>query len=115
MYLQNSISIGIKAGVPRSNIIVDPGFGFGKTLQQNIALFKALPGLKAIGYPLLVGVSRKSMLGQLTGRDTQDRLAASVTAAVLAAQMGAAIVRVHDVAATRDALMVATALWQGWA
>ncbi len=102
-------------GVARENIVLDPGFGFGKTLQQNIALFKALRGLKAIGYPLLVGVSRKSMLGQLTGRDTQDRLAASVTAAALAAQMGAAIVRVHDVAATRDALMVATALWQGWA
>ncbi len=102
-------------GIARENIILDPGFGFGKTLGQNITLFRAIADIAAMGYPLLVGVSRKSMLGQLTGRDTGDRLVASVTAAVLAAQMGAAIVRVHDVAETRDALEVATALWRGWA
>ncbi len=101
-------------GISRENIVLDPGFGFGKTLQQNITLFKALSDFSVIGYPLLVGVSRKSMLGQITGRDTPDRVAASVVAAALAAQMGAAIVRVHDVAETRDALEVATALWQGW-
>ncbi|MGA9572905.1 MAG: dihydropteroate synthase [Lysobacterales bacterium] len=102
-------------GVARRNIVLDPGFGFGKTLQQNIDLFHALPEFCATGYPLLVGVSRKSMLGQLTGRDVPDRVAGSVTAAVLAFQMGAAIVRVHDVAETRDAYKVATALWRGWA
>jgi dihydropteroate synthase len=102
-------------GIARENIVLDPGFGFGKTLEQNITLFRAIPDIAAMGYPLLVGVSRKSMLGQLTGRQTGDRVAASVAAAVLAAQMGAAIVRVHDVGETRDALEVATALWQGWA
>jgi len=102
-------------GVARENIVLDPGFGFGKNLEQNVTLFRAIADIAAMGYPLLVGVSRKSMLGQLTGRDAGNRLAASVTAAVLAARMGAAIVRVHDVAETRDALEVATALWQGWA
>lgn len=102
-------------GISRENIVLDPGFGFGKTLQQNITLFHALPEFAASGYPLLVGVSRKAMLGQLTGREVTDRVAGSVTAAVLAAQMGAAIVRVHDVAETHDALKVATALWRGWA
>jgi len=102
-------------GIARENIVLDPGFGFGKTLEQNITLFRAIPDIAAMGYPLLVGVSRKSMLGQLTGRQTGDRVAASVAAAVLAAQTGAAIVRVHDVGETRDALEVATALWQGWA
>ncbi len=99
-----------KSGISRENIVLDPGFGFGKTLQQNIALFQALPDLVSSGYPLLVGVSRKAMIGQLTGREVAGRVAGSITAAVLAAQMGAAIVRVHDVAETNDALAVATAL-----
>jgi dihydropteroate synthase len=102
-------------GVLAQNIVLDPGFGFGKTLQQNIDLFQSLPELAASAYPVLVGVSRKAMIGQLTGREMQDRVPGSVIAAVLAAQMGAAIVRVHDVAQTRDALKVATALLQGWA
>jgi dihydropteroate synthase len=97
-------------GIPKQNIVLDPGFGFGKTLHQNISLFKALPELIASGYPVLVGVSRKSMIGQLTGKGVTERVAGSVTAAALAARMGAAIVRVHDVAETRDALMVAAAL-----
>jgi dihydropteroate synthase len=102
-------------GVLAQNIVLDPGFGFGKTLQQNIDLFQSLPELAASAYPVLVGVSRKAMIGQLTGRQMQERVTGSVTAAVLAAQMGAVIVRVHDVAQTRDALKVATALLQGWA
>ena len=102
-------------GIAKENIVLDPGFGFGKTLQQNIRLFQALPEFRACGYPLLVGVSRKSMIGQLTGRKVTERVAGSAAAALLAAQMGAAIVRVHDVAETRDALTVATALWRGWA
>jgi len=100
-------------GISKENIVLDPGFGFGKTLQQNIALFHALPALMDRGYPLLVGVSRKAMIGQLTGRETSGRVAGSITAAALAAQMGVAIVRVHDVAETHDALKVATALWPG--
>jgi dihydropteroate synthase len=98
------------AGIPADRILIDPGFGFGKTLQHNIALFHALPRLCAAGYGVLVGVSRKAMLGALTGRASGDRLAASVTAALLAARYGAAVVRVHDVAATVDALKIASAL-----
>jgi dihydropteroate synthase len=101
-----------KSGIPTGNIVLDPGFGFGKTLQQNLELVHGLPGLVASGYPVLVGMSRKAMIGQLTGKEMPDRVPGSITAAVLAAQMGAAIVRVHDVPETRDALKVATALWQ---
>ena len=100
-------------GIPRQNIVLDPGFGFGKTLQQNIALFHALPELVASAFPLLIGVSRKAMIGQLTGSEMSGRMSGSITAAVLASRMGVAIVRVHDVAATRDALKVASALWPG--
>jgi len=100
-------------GVLRHNILLDPGFGFGKTLEQNIALFHGLPEFVASGYPVLVGVSRKAMIGQLTGRDLPGRVPGSITAAVLAAQAGAAIIRVHDVAETLDALKVNTALLKG--
>jgi len=92
------------AGVARKRIALDPGFGFGKTLAHNKALFRALPELAATGYPLVVGVSRKRMIGDLTGREPEDRFAGSVAAAVLAAQNGASMVRVHDVKETVDAL-----------
>jgi dihydropteroate synthase len=104
-----------EAGIANHNILLDPGFGFGKTLQQNLELFQALPDLVASGYPVLVGMSRKAMIGQLTGTEMPDRIPGSITAATLAVGMGAAIVRVHDVAETRDALNVATALWKGCA
>lgn len=97
-------------GIKRHNIVLDPGFGFGKTLQHNIDLFRALPELVATHYPVLVGVSRKAMIGNITGKDLAGRRSGSVTAAALAAMAGAAIVRVHDVAETRDALQVVTAL-----
>lgn len=98
----------IAAGVARERLVLDPGFGFGKALAHNIALFRALPAMTAGELPVLVGVSRKSMLGLITGRAVGDRQPASIAAALLAAQAGAQIVRVHDVAATRDALIV----WQ---
>jgi len=79
------------AGISKKNIIIDPGFGFGKTLQHNIDLFKAIPAFVATGYPVLVGISRKSMLGHLSGKSVDERLAASLSAAVLAVQAGAAI------------------------
>ena len=101
------------AGISRAHILLDPGFGFGKSLQHNIDLFRALPRLCDGDYPVLVGMSRKSMLGALTGRPVEDRLAASVAAAVLAARHGAAVVRVHDVAETVDALKVLQALETG--
>jgi dihydropteroate synthase len=112
-FLLEQASICEAGGVLKRNIVLDPGFGFGKTLQQNLELFRGLPDLLASGYPLLVGVSRKAMIGQLTGREMSGRVPGSITAAVLAAQAGAAIVRVHDVAETRDALKVATALLKG--
>jgi dihydropteroate synthase len=90
--------------------VLDPGFGFGKTFQQNVELFRDLQALVETGYPVLVGVSRKAMIGQITGRETTARMAGSVGAAVLAAGMGAAILRVHDVAETVDALKAASAL-----
>ncbi len=98
------------AGIDPAHVVIDPGFGFGKTLEHNLALFHALPELCALGHPVLIGISRKSMLGRITGRDVGNRLAGSLAAAVLASQSGASIVRVHDVAETVDALKVLAAL-----
>ncbi len=95
-----------ESGVAAQRIALDPGFGFGKTLEHNLALFRGLPQLLELGYPLLVGVSRKSMLGAITGQPVEQRMVASVCAAMLAAQAGARILRVHDVSETRDALKV---------
>ena len=99
-----------RAGIDRSRLILDPGFGFGKTFAHNQALFRALPQLVSLGLPVLVGVSRKAMIGHITDKPVDQRVAGSVAAAVLAAQSGAAIVRVHDVAQTVDALKVSRAL-----
>ena len=101
------------AGITPDKIVLDPGFGFGKTLQHNIDLFYRLPEFVKGAYPVLVGISRKAMIGQLTGRETRDRVSGSNVAAVLAAQMGVNIVRVHDVAETADAFKIATALSGG--
>jgi len=97
------------AGIDRSRLVVDPGFGFGKTLQHNLELLRGLDRL-APGMPLLAGLSRKSMIGAITGREVGGRVFGSVAAALIAAQQGAVILRVHDVAATRDALAVWLAL-----
>ncbi|MFO8004732.1 dihydropteroate synthase [Thioalkalivibrio sp.] len=98
-------------GVAPERIVLDPGFGFGKTLEHNIALFRGLPELTAIGYPLLIGVSRKSMIGALLGnRPVTGRLIGSVAAAMLAVHAGARILRVHDVRETADALAIQAAL-----
>ena len=99
-----------QVGISAERIIIDPGFGFGKTLQHNIELFHHLDAFVATGYPVLVGISRKSMLGQITGRQVEQRIPASAAAALLAAQAGATILRVHDVAETIDALKVLDAL-----
>ena len=99
-----------RAGIDRSRLILDPGFGFGKTFAHNQTLFRALPQLVSLGLPVLVGVSRKAMIGHITDKPVDQRVAGSVAAAVLAAQSGAAIVRVHDVAQTVDALKVSRAL-----
>jgi dihydropteroate synthase len=98
------------AGIGRERIVIDPGFGFGKTFEHNLELLRALGQFAGLGLPVLAGLSRKSMLGAITGRAVGERLFASVAAALIAAQKGAAIVRVHDVAATRDALAVWSAV-----
>lgn len=101
------------AGIARSRIVVDPGFGFGKTLEHNLELLRALSRVRPPGVALLAGLSRKTMIGRLTGREPADRVHGSVAAALLAVQNGADIVRVHDVAATRDALAVWNAVQTG--
>ena len=98
----------IDAGVAPEQLVIDPGFGFGKSLEHNLALFRAIPQLSALGYPLLIGVSRKSMIGAILNKTVEQRLQGSVAMALLAAQQGADILRVHDVGETVDALQV----WQ---
>jgi dihydropteroate synthase len=105
-YLAGRVAAAAAAGIARERIVVDPGFGFGKTLEHNLALLRSLGEFRPLGGALLAGVSRKAMLGKLTGREPQERVHASVAAALVAVQNGAHIVRVHDVAATRDALAV---------
>ena len=99
----------LAAGIPSNRILLDPGFGFGKLLEHNLQLLKDLKRLSSHGYPVIAGLSRKSMLAALTGRETDKRLAGSLALAMLAVQRGAAIVRVHDVAETRDVIKVLSA------
>ena len=109
-FLGERVAAAEAAGITLNRIAVDPGFGFGKTLEHNIELLRRLTELVVPGLPLLVGMSRKSMLGLITGRAAPDRIFGGVAAHVLAVLHGARIVRVHDVAATRDALMVVQAV-----
>jgi dihydropteroate synthase len=111
-YLAARIASARAAGIARNRIVIDPGFGFGKTLEHNLTLLRELRRFRRLDCPLLTGLSRKAMLGKITGRDVAQRVYASVAAALLAVQNGAHIVRVHDVAATRDALAVLAALGQ---
>lgn len=97
-------------GISHENIVLDPGFGFGKTLEHNLALLRELAVLSDLSYPILVGLSRKSLLGELLGRDVNERLAGSLALVMGAVTRGANIVRVHDVAATRDVITVYNAL-----
>jgi dihydropteroate synthase len=101
------------AGIARERIVVDPGFGFGKTLAHNLTLLRALPQIAAAGYPVVAGLSRKSSLGTITGRPLEERMPASLAAALMAILRGASIVRVHDVRETVDALKVWLAVQQG--
>ncbi len=101
------------AGIADERLVLDPGFGFGKALEHNLKLFRELGSLAIEGLPLFIGVSRKTMLGAITGRPVDQRLAASIAAALLGAQKGGKILRVHDVAATKDALAIWSAIEQG--
>lgn len=108
-FLLERVRSCVSGGIAREHILLDPGFGFGKALAHNVAVLACLPKIVALGHPVLAGLSRKSMLGQITGRqDPKQRMAASIAAALLAAQAGSAIVRVHDVGETVDAIKV----WQ---
>jgi len=105
-YLRGRIEASLAAGIESCNIIIDPGFGFGKTLEHNLQLLRELECIAGLDFPVLVGLSRKSMIGTITGRDVGDRLAGSLALALLAAQKGAAIIRVHDVGPTVDVLKI---------
>ena len=112
-FLAERVACCRDAGIDAGRLVLDPGFGFGKTLDHNLALFRALTATGCDDLPLLVGISRKSMLGAITGQSVERRVAASVAAAVLAARKGAKILRVHDVEETRDALAVLSAFETG--
>jgi dihydropteroate synthase len=110
IFLEQRVRACEAAGMARQRIVIDPGFGFAKRSIHTLALMRELPALAALGVPVLTGISRKSTLGKITGRADGERTTASVAAALLMAQRGAAIVRVHDVAQTRDALRVLQAI-----
>lgn len=112
-FLRERIAVLEAAGIARQRIVIDPGFGFGKTVAHNLELLGQLASLRKLGVPILAGLSRKSMLGAITGRDVSDRAVASVTAALLAVQRGASIVRVHDVRDTVDTLKILNAVNKG--
>ncbi|TNE88832.1 dihydropteroate synthase [Porticoccus sp.] len=109
-FLAERVATCEAAGIGRDKLLLDPGFGFGKTLQHNLDLFRGLGELQQLGMPLLVGVSRKSMIGALLDKPVEQRMVGSVAMAMLAAQQGVSIVRVHDVSATADALKIMTAI-----
>jgi dihydropteroate synthase len=112
-FLAGRIDACVAAGIPRTRLLVDPGFGFGKTLEHNLALLASLERLVDLGVPVVVGLSRKSSIGTLTGRAVGDRAAGSIAAATLAAWKGAHIIRAHDVAGTVDALAIVRAVLAG--
>ncbi|WP_166263235.1 dihydropteroate synthase [Marinobacter caseinilyticus] len=109
-FLMARVRVLEEAGFAAESILLDPGFGFGKSVDHNLELLRGLDQMRVLGYPLLVGMSRKSMLGHITGRDVSERLPASLAAATIAAIKGASIVRVHDVRETVDALKVVAAM-----
>ena len=109
-FLTERIRVAEQAGIRPENILLDPGFGFGKSLEHNLQLLASLEQMHILGHPLLVGVSRKSMLGHITGREGNERLPASLAAATIAAMKGASIMRVHDVRETVDAIRVVAAV-----
>jgi dihydropteroate synthase len=113
-FLEERLNAATKAGIAEDRIQLDPGIGFGKTLEHNLELLRRLDELVAIGRPIVIGTSRKSFLGRLTGRDVTERVHATVATTVIAFERGARVFRVHDVAATADALAVAAATFGRW-
>jgi dihydropteroate synthase len=113
-FLEQRMKAAVEAGVKEERIQLDPGIGFGKTLEHNLELLRRLDELVALGRPIVIGTSRKSFLGRLTGRDVTERVHATVATSVIAYERGARVFRVHDVAATADALAVAAATFARW-
>ncbi|MBG6600053.1 dihydropteroate synthase [Pseudomonas aeruginosa] len=109
-FLQERVNACVAAGIDRERLLLDPGFGFAKTLEHNLVLFRHLQALHGLGLPLLVGVSRKSMIGKVLGREVDERLYGSLALAALALAKGARIIRVHDVAATVDVMRMISAV-----
>ena len=109
-YLAGRVAAVEAAGIARSRMVIDPGFGFGKNMTHNLKLLRNFAQFSELGVAVLAGLSRKSTIGKITGREAGERVFGSVAAALLAVERGAGIVRVHDVAATRDALAVYTAM-----
>jgi len=108
LFLKERAELLISKGLEKNRIAIDPGFGFGKNLEHNLSMLANFSNFTRLGYPVLAGISRKSMIGKLTGKDTHERVAPSVAAAIMAADRGAKIIRVHDVPETVDALK----LWE---
>jgi dihydropteroate synthase len=113
-FLEERMAFAVAAGVREERIQLDPGIGFGKTLEHNLELLRRLDELAAIGRPLVIGTSRKSFLGRITGRDVTERVHATAATTVIAFERGARVFRVHDVAATADVLAVAAATFGRW-
>ena len=114
-FLSERMAFALANGIAEEQIILDPGIGFGKTIEHNLELLRRLDELVALGRPVLVGFSRKSFLGRITGREVDERLASTIAVNVLAFERGARVFRVHDVAPTKDALAVAAAtVRRGW-
>jgi dihydropteroate synthase len=113
-FLDDCATRAVLRGVAHESILLDPGIGFGKTADQNLAVLRGLDRIVALGFPTLLGVSRKSTIGRLTGREPRDRVYGSAAAVALAVSAGIDVVRVHDVAAARDAVAVADAIVRDW-
>ena len=111
-FLEQRLAACEAAGIARDRIVLDPGFGFGKIVEHNLSLLKHLRRLKDLGQPLLAGLSRKSTLGHITGREVDARMPASIVTAAIAVQNGASIIRAHDVAETVDAIKVTRAVME---
>jgi dihydropteroate synthase len=108
-FLEQRMAFAVRQGIPEARILLDPGIGFGKTLAHNLELLRRLDELVALGRPVVIGTSRKSFLGRISGRDVDDRIAGTIATNVLAYERGARVFRVHDVGAVHDALAVTAA------
>jgi len=113
-FLEEAAARAVRAGIPAEHIILDPGIGFGKTADDNLSVLQQLPRLVELGFPTLIGTSRKSTIGKITGRDPEDRIYGTAATTALAIAAGIDIVRVHDVSQTRDVAGVADAIVRNW-